>query len=436
MTTPATDRNEGFAAERREQIGRIMAFNEGIPGRAEAAREAAERYRSDFAQRVADGKVRDNGNGTFTVTDPGSYDNGEVLGMRRPRGFEQEQPMPMPVSNLDESAGGAALYTRVPAWHSLGTVIPEGVSDLDEVLRLGGIDFTVIKRQMRYALDEDDVAAEMTRPATTVFDGQFVTLRDDTMAPLGPVGSVFTPIQNRDAGAFLQDIVATNRVVFESAGATYGGRHVFIGMRLPEDMRLDLGDGVTDTIKQYLYWLNGNDGRTSASCTVSPWRVECGNTERFNLRDAIARWRTRHTTNVMSEENVKEARRTLGLTVKYFTEFKREEEKLARVTVTGSDIDELIKSVYELKDDATDRQKKTWGERAGVLHSMWRGESEKLGRTGYAAERVFTDYFDHVAPRKADGDRMAAARATALVEGADDGAKTTVHRKLLTLATR
>jgi phage/plasmid-like protein (TIGR03299 family) len=431
-----TDLNAAFAAERTEQIGKILAFNEGIPGRAEAAREAAEGYRADFAQRVGDGKVRDNGDGTFTVTDPGSYDDGETLRMRQPRGFEQEQPMPMPVSNLDESRGTAALYTRVPEWHTLGTVIRAGVSDLDEVLRLAQIDFEVIKRSVRYSVDDDEIAAELARPLTKVFDGQFVTLRADTMAPLGTVGSIYTPIQNGDAGRFLQEVIATNKMVFESAGATYGGKHVFIGMRLPEDVVLDLGDGVTDVIKPYLYWLNGHDGRTSATVAVTPWRAACGNTERFALRDAVARWRTRHTTNVMGEEQVKEARRTLNLTVKYYESFKREGELLARTEVTNADFDELIKSVYELKDDDTDRKKESWNARAGVLQEMYRGESEKLGRTGYAAERAFTDYFDHVAPRKGTADGMAAARATALIEGSDDQAKTTVHKKLLTLTTR
>jgi phage/plasmid-like protein (TIGR03299 family) len=422
------DRNEAFAAERAEQLQAIRNYNDGIPARAERAREAADQYRAAFQQRVDDGKVRDNGDGTFTVTDPDSWDNGEVLRMQRPRGLEQEQPLAMPVSNLDESTGKAALYTMVNEWHGLGNVVPEGVTDLDEVLRLGGIAWEAIQTPALY-----------TNPVTGRVEevpGTFITSRSDTGAALTKngqaVGRVYQAIQNRQLGAFLQDLVVKYDIRFLSAGATYGGSHVFIGMRLPDDVVLDLGDGVEDIIEPKLYFLGSHDGTTSNSVTVSPWRVACGNTERFNFRDAVAKWSVRHTTNAMSDDNLKEARRTLGLSVKYFGEFKSEQEQLARIDMELKAFEALAADIYAKPGaEESDRKRKNWDERHGTLVDMWGNQAAQTGKTAYSAERVFTDYLDHSAPKRVKGDKLAAARVTALLEGTDDKLKTRVHEKLL-----
>jgi phage/plasmid-like protein (TIGR03299 family) len=424
VTAPVIDRNEAFAAERASQIAAIQNFNSTIPDRAAAAREAADKYRADFAQRVADGKVRDNGNGTYTVTDPGSWDNGETLRMRTPRGFELEQPMALPESNLDETTGKVALYSMQDEWHGLGNIVPEGVSDLDEVLRLGGIDFEVVQVPTLY-----------TNPVTGKVEevpGTFTTARADTGAALSKngqsVGKVYRAIQNRQMGAFLQDLVVRYDVRFLSAGATYGGSHVFIGMKLPEDIVLDLGDGVEDIIEPKLYFLGNHDGTARNTITVAPWRVACGNTERFSMRDAVAKWGVSHTTNAMSDANVKEARRTLGLTVKYFTEFKGEEEALARTNLAIAEFEAVIGDLWEKPaKDASKRAQDNWSERTGTLVDMWGEQVSSTGKTAYSAERVFTDWTDHVAFTG----RGKAARATALIEGTDDQLKNKVHKRLM-----
>jgi hypothetical protein len=93
----------------------------------------------------------------------------------------------------------------------------------------------------------------------------------------------------------------------------------------------------------------------------------------------------------------------------------------------------VIADIWSLGANATDRQKANAEERAGELTSMYRAESEKLGRTAFAGERAVTDWIDHVAPKKVTKDRMAAARATALIEGDDDRTKTKLHARMMLL---
>ena len=91
MTILATpDVNQQFATERAAQF------------------QAAARAAAAFDQRVADGKLTPLGNGRYRVTDPGSWDNGEVLVRRNGQ--------ILPQHGLDLSTGSAALYSTTPAW--------------------------------------------------------------------------------------------------------------------------------------------------------------------------------------------------------------------------------------------------------------------------------------------------------------------------------
>ncbi|MER7063923.1 DUF932 domain-containing protein, partial [Streptomyces albidoflavus] len=133
-------------------------------------------------------------------------------------------------------------------------------------------------------------------------------------------------------------------------------------------------------------------------------------------------------------DRIAEARRTLGLTVEYYEEWAAEETLLAQTEITMRDVEKLITDLWPVKDDAPLRTRNAAARRSEQLATMYRAESERLGRTAYAAERVVTDYLDHVAPRR-PGKTMTEeiARATALLEGADDEIKTKAHKRLLTL---
>ena len=109
MTMLATpDVNQQFATERAAQF------------------QAAARAAAAFDQRIAHGKLTPIGNGRYRVTDPGSWDNGEVLVRRNGQ--------ILPQHGLDMSTGNAALYSTTPAWHSLGSIVPAGTPDIDTVL--------------------------------------------------------------------------------------------------------------------------------------------------------------------------------------------------------------------------------------------------------------------------------------------------------------
>ena len=185
MSITSTDVNAAFAAERADQL------------------RVGEAARLDVATRLADGRLQSLGGDRYRIADAGSWDDGEVVTLNAGQLIPQH--------GLDETRGSAALYTTTPAWHRLGTVVPGGTTDVDEVLHLGGIDYDVHRRPVLFR-------NELHGPAR-VMRGHFVTVRDDTQAPLGVVGDKYQVLQNREAFEFLQDLVGRYDVVWESAGA-------------------------------------------------------------------------------------------------------------------------------------------------------------------------------------------------------------------------
>lgn len=403
-TAPAGDVNAAFAAERAGQF------------QAAAARQA------DFDARVAAGTLVALGDGRFRVNDPGSWDNGEIL-------IQAQNGQILPQHGLDVSRGQVALYSSVPAWHRLGNIVPGGVSDVEEVLKLGGLDFDVIRRPVEFRNSVDG--------PNRVLGDHFVTVRQDTGAGLGVVGSKYEVLQNHDAFAFLQDLVDRHDVTWESAGAVRDGRRVFICMRLPNTVTIDTA-GVADDIIPFIVALNSHDGSSLFHVVVTPWRPVCQNTERFALRDAHTRWGVRHTRNARGR--IEEARRTLGLSVQYFDRFAAEEEALARTEVALSEYHRVIDDLWQPPaDDASTRTRNHHQRRTDELVDLYTSNTTRLGATAYAAERAITEYADWrqtIRPTGSlRGDNLA-ARATAVLEGSNDELKSRAHRRLLTLVRR
>lgn len=405
-----------------ERTALIDSLKQGHADALERARD----YSRQMDDRIAAGTLVPLGGDRYRVNDPSSWDNGEVWTYRRVA--PNVPALILPEHGLDETTGKVALYTRVPRWHSLGNVIPEGLTDPDEILEAGGIGFQVIQRKARFLLDGDmDAADDGWDIAAGVVPGMFVNLRDDTMAPLGIVGSRYVPFQNRQAYGFLQELVGDFGVICESAGATHNGAHVFMSVKLPESMRIDK-DGIDDEIVMYVVIVNTHDGSGLFRAVATPWCPACGNTERFALRDAVTSWGIRHTKS--APERAKEARKVMRLTFEYMDAFQAEEEALARNEMLIGEFTDLMREMYPREDDENSQTKTKRDNREDQIMECWRVESDRVGRTAYGAERALTNYWDNVVSRKTGGN-LEIARATAVIEGSDDDKKTRAHKLLM-----
>lgn len=411
-----TDVNDRFA-----QIKQNQLESERTADLRRAGSAATQIERLDAL--VASGEARVSGD-TYTVTQ--GWDAGETFTVNRNASTGQLLEV-VANTGLDTLADGStALYLAgKPAWHSLGQVIPEGTSDIEEALRLSGNDFRVAK-----------VPASFTWGGEVVqHPGRFVTVRTDTGAPLGAVGSGYTPTQNIDAFGFLQELVGDMSVTFESAGTMRNGASVFVSLRLPQTVTID-PEGINDEIVPFVMVRNTHDGTGSFQAMTTPWRPVCKNTEGFAVRDAQRIWKIRHTAGIT--DRVKEARRALGMSVTYFEAFAAEETALAQTDIALDEFQALLDTLWVPEEDTTKKAAVTIAaKRTDTLMGMFGTEAGELGRTAYAAERAVTDYLDHVAPRR-PGKTMTEeiARASALLLDSDGDTKTRAHRQLMTLVNR
>lgn len=399
------------------------------------AQIAKERDKAAAVQRRVDsGELRDNGNGTYTVLT--GWDAGETIRLSIVDGSAQI----LAEHGITEVGGKTALYSRRPAWHGLGEIVPEGIDNIDDVLdRIGGaLEYT--KQPVFY---RDLMTGEM-KPVADVFASVWMNQDGGNDALRGvTVGKTYKHAQDAEAARWTQDLIG-ERAVYESVLRLQNGAKFAVGIRLLDHMVID-PQGIADAVAKYLYVVNTHDGSGKLTTVVTPWRFECENTERFGVRDATASWGVRHTTNWNSEARQQEARRALGLTDRYYEQWQKEEEALAQTSI---EIDKFWEIVHGLDPQGTWQRPE---EEKGRAATIYRNRMENLeillgqnmthlGRTLYAGERAVTQYLDHKQSRRTSSTwgqtPLEGARRGMALLGVDDDKKTRLHRQLLTLTSR
>lgn len=431
--TITADVNAGFDTERASQIASIGAYNaeatawNALPESERITAAQAEQQRR-FEERIAAGKMRDLGNGRYQVTDPGSYDNGEVFFTQRQAGGLR-QLLVLPEHGLDVSTGKTALFSMFPEWHGDGEVRVAGERDISRVIKLAGLDFTVMQRPALFQVG--------TR--TIEVPGSFVNYRSDTLHPFGVVGKVYTPFQPATSFDFMAGLFEDEELMVASAGAFGQGETIFITALLPDHMVID-AEGIADVIAPYVAILDNFNGSGRFWAMVTPWRIRCRNTERLAVNGALTRWGIRHTTNAPTK--IAEARKTLGLARKYYEQFQVEENALAQTPLTRGQFTTAMAEAFgevatedsasgrvfgsrlrEVEDAApTSRTRLANDRREESLLAWFEKFSAELGETAYAGERALTAHTDHDQVRKAaDPEADAQARLAAELQGSVKG---------------
>jgi phage/plasmid-like protein (TIGR03299 family) len=426
-TITRPDVNAAFAAERAAMVGRIESLKTDAGRAAYVAEQTA-----NFDARVKSGELVKLGEGRYQSTQ--GWDRGEVWTVRDVDGTA----LVLPEHGLDMAEDGktARLYTAVPAWHGLGQEIPGGISDVEDVIRLGHLDVPAVSVPVpEFAVP--GLAGKFSAP------GAFILANGNTGEFWGTVGKVHKNVDVRTSFAFMQNLVDDGSVIWESAGLMGAGRRVFISCKLPGHIVIDAG-GVDDTTELFLVVQDARDGSTSYKAMVTPWRPVCQNTNRFALRDAASTVRLRHTTGLPGR--MEQARATLGMTVKYAETFAAEGSALARAATTTAQAEQLLAEFFTVEAggvavfsgrDKAQESKRTAGandRRENDLTERLGTEFGRVGRTLYAVEQAATGHLDwgKVRTGSSDVDRWQ-ARIEASLAGADDAIKTRVHARLLEL---
>jgi phage/plasmid-like protein (TIGR03299 family) len=296
-----------------------------------------------------------------------------------------------------ETVNGTTFFadSRDDAWHQLGQKVGHNMTaqEVMEYAHLGGWNVRKAPLTVAAEVGEDGVHPEIEVP------DQFAVVRTNPITAareyLGVVGSVYDPIQNEANAEFLQLLSDEFGAPFETGGSLYGGRDVFITMKLPHTMEIQGQDGYVDKTEYYLAALNNHTGQSAFRVILTPIRIVCKNTQQAALAQAKSVWKIRHTET--ATQRVAEARDSLRITWKSIDLIDAEFQRMAEIPVTHREATEFAEKLVDLDRVDPDGSAATRRRNAsGMIVNLFANSPTitPVGGTRFALYNAVTEYVD------------------------------------------
>lgn len=262
----------------------------------------------------------------------------------------------------------------------------DGLLTVEDALKGLDLDFTV---ETRKAYTTNSKGHRMTIP------GMFANVREDTEQVLGVVGDRYKVMQNADALSIGNLLLDSGDALIESGWSLRGGRQVGVTFRIPSADIAVPGDG-GGFLQMYLMVQNSHDGNSSISGHIGPVRTACVNMIRLFLRSAVSSFKIRHTSGV--DGKVAAMKDALGLTYRYKVEAEKAIDRLLNTTLVESQIDEILKAAFPIREEASDAQRDNSVQ--GAILQNWQTSPTiaDVRETGWGLVNAVNEYFEHLAP--------------------------------------
>jgi len=235
------------------------------------------------------------------------------------------------------------FFTGEVPWHRLGRKVEEAPTSEDAMVA-AGLDWRVDLRPVFAEVSEGGRSHRVYVPE------HFAVVRDRDRRALGVVGRRYAPVQNAEAFSFVDAVVGTGDVRFESAGSLEGGKLVWLLARLPRDA-FEVVQG--DEVVPYLLLGNRHDGGGSLVSSLCSTRVVCANTFTAALAERKARIYVRHVGRV--SDRVSEAQVVLGLARAEIALQRETFERCRLVVLDGGRLERFASDVYpDPEEDAAE----------------------------------------------------------------------------------
>lgn len=298
--------------------------------------------------------------------------------------------------NINETNGQFSFVSaggEVP-WHRKGIVLSQQFLTAAECMMHANLGYMVVKKPL-YAFDE---CALDKSPFSKVED-YFATIRTDTGQSLGVVGNRYTIVQNIDGFAFFDAIVGEGAAIYTTAGALGKGEAVFITAKMPNYIRIE---GTDDVSEVYVVLKMSHDGSGSIKAMVTPIRVVCQNTLNAALRSAKNIVSIRHTES--AKERLDEAHKLLGISHLYVEEVGQIFNRMKKVHISDEAFTSLIEALFTSQAEDSSRIEKI---HEAVMETYQTGiGQEKILGTVWGAYNGITHYLDHVKKYRSDDSKF------------------------------
>jgi phage/plasmid-like protein (TIGR03299 family) len=316
-------------------------------------------------------------------------------------------------------------------WHGLGTILPGRLTTAEAIVAAG----------LDWSVELHEVQAKMPDGTLLPVPDRRAVVRDTDRRVLGTVGLGYSPLQNRDAFAIVEPLVAASEGVWETAGSLWGGRAVWALAKLPGEIVVRRPGGIEDPVKGYLLVTNRHDGTQAVQIKLTPIRVVCRNT----LGQALVggSLNIRHTAGVV--ERVRDASEQLGLVNKLTAELGEAFNAMAATNLTDAQaltyfrrtLREWATPVELSEEDAVRDDVETVESLSRRLNKVLdlyeSGRGAELSRgTAWGAYNAVTELIDHETGYRSDDGRV----ANVLLSGDGHATKARAYRNAIQLAAR
>lgn len=283
------------------------------------------------------------------------------------------------------------FYVDKPPWHGLGTRLDRPATSA-EAIKAANLDWDVVKKPL-VAFDGKQTHAVPDR---------FAVIRKDWWGhpkPIfGIVGTNYTPLQNREAFAFFDDIVGMDAAIYHTAGALGDGERIWILARLPDDMVV----AADDRVNKFLLLSNSHDGTSAVQIKFTPIRVVCNNTLTMALRTGETLW-VPHLKSL--EARMRRIRDLLGIVDRRYQLIERVFQGMVKVKLHAATLDRYLRQVFPdpQGDDAERATAKATENRiwCGYFFDSGKGNDLRGVRgTLWAAYNGVTEFVDHCFPQR------------------------------------
>ena len=263
---------------------------------------------------------------------------------------------------------------RTTTWANIGTSVVNGGNKLPAAM-----DFEVSKQPLGYMFNGE------YKPLET----GHVTVVDEFGRAYGPVSKSYGVVGNREALGFIENIDGLN---IEKYGALHTGVQYLIGS-------LDKMNVLGDEFTPYLIFRNSFNGSVPLQMAICPLRIVCQNQLNMAFREAQSTINVRHTAR--ATERVHEAQRIICATEEYLKEFNKQAEKYASIKLSAANVEAVIKELFPIKNDMTERVKASVEEKIEEFRKCLNAEDLRNFRgTAWHMIEAYADYRTHLAPKR------------------------------------
>lgn len=290
---------------------------------------------------------------------------------------------------------------REVPWHGLGQQVLEAPNSREAIVA-AGLDWEVGKRPLFTSLGFN----------VQEIPDNFANVRLSDGKVLGLVGNSYKIVQNSEAFDFVDAMIGSGNVKYETAGSLHGGKKIWLLARLPST------DIAGDEVIPFLCFTNSHDGKSAIKAALTPVRVVCQNTLNVALKKATRMCSIRHKGDMQSK--MMEAQRVLGLADTYMQRLRAEAAILRAKPLADRQAHEICEALFMPVGTGTlsDRQIKTLQGRRDALKMRYleAPDLEDIRGTAWGLFNAVTDYVTHEKPV-----RMTDTYRDKLMDGAIEG---------------